>query len=99
MKQIEIHQILAKKFSIWFLARYKSSEFSPHKHVPGWTGFYHQVLTSTHDNNHPSKMFYFPSTAQPPTKIRTVQNVLYQVKEKVDTLKNKEANLVPDHVK
>ena len=44
-------------------------------------------------------MFYFPSIAQPPTKIRTVQNILYQVKEEVDTLKNKEANLVLDHVK
>ena len=67
---------------IWFLATCKSSEFSPHKQVPGWTGFYYQVLTPTHDNNHPSKMFYFPSTAQPPTKIRTVQEVLYQVKKK-----------------
>ena len=65
--------------------------------MPGWTGFYHQVLTLTHNDNHLSKTFYLPSIAQPPTKISTVEEVLCQVKKKAEALKNKEADLVLDH--
>ena len=99
MKSNEIHEILAKREDlIWFLARYKSSEFSPgEQKVPSWTGFYHQVLTPTQDDNHISKTFYLASIAQPPTKISTVQEVLCQVKQKAEALKNKEADLVLDH--
>ena len=99
MKSNEIHQILAKKEDlIWLLARYKSSEFSPDEQkVPGWTGFFHQVLTPSHDGNHLSKTFYLPSIAQPPTKISTVQEALFQVKEKAEAVKNKEADLVLNH--
>ena len=80
---------------IWFLARYKSSEFSPdEQRVPDWTGFYHQVLTPTHNGNHLSWTFYLPSIDQPPTKIRTVQEILCHVKEKAEALKNKEADLI-----
>ena len=59
-----------------------------------WPGFYHQVLTPTNDDNFLSRTFYVPSTDQPPTKIRTVQEILWQVKEKAETLKNKEADLI-----
>ena len=99
MKSNEIHEILAKREDlIWFLTRYKSSEFSPDEQkVPGWTGFYHQVLTPTQDDNHISKTFYLASIAQPPTKISTVQGVLCQVKQKAEALKNKEADFVLDH--
>ena len=98
MKSNEIHQIFAKKDLIWLMARRKLLKFSPNKQkVPGWTGFYHQVLTSTHDDNHLSKTFYLPSVSQPPTKISTLQEVLCQVKEKAETLENKEADLVLDH--
>ena len=35
-----------------------SSEFSPNEQkVPGLTGFYHQLLTRTHNDNHLSKTF------------------------------------------
>ena len=99
MKSNEIHQILAKKEDlICLLARYKSSEFSSDEQkMPGWAGFYHQVLTPTHDSNHLSRMFYLPSIAQPPTKISTVEEVLYQVNQKAEVLKNKEADLVLDY--
>ena len=82
MKSNKIHQILAKKEDLtWLLAKYNPSEFPPDEQkVPDWTGFYHQVLTLTHDDNHVSKMFYLPSIAQPRTKIRTFQEVLCQVK-------------------
>ena len=91
---------MAKKEDvIWLLARYKLSDFPPDEQkVPAWTGFYHQMLTPAHDDNHLSKTFYLPSIAQPPTKINTVQEVLCQVKEKAEALKNKEADFVLDHV-
>ena len=98
MKSNEIHQIFAKKDLIWLMARRKLLKFSPNKQkVPGWTGFYHQMLTSTHYDNHLSKTFYLASVAQPPTKIGTLQEVLCQVKEKAETLENKEADLVLDY--
>ena len=87
-----------KEDLIWLLAIYKSSEFSPDEQkVPGGTGFYDQVLTPIHDDNHLSKTFYLPSIAQPPTKISTIQEALFQVKEKAEALKNKEADLVLNH--
>ena len=55
------------------------------------------MLTPTHDDNHLSKTFYLPSVAQPPTKISTLQEVLCKVKEKAETLENKEADLVLEH--
>ena len=90
---------MAKKEDvIWLLARYKLSDFPPDEQkVSGWTGFYHQMLTPAHDDNHLSKTFYLPSIAQPPTKISTVQEILCQFKEKADILKNKEVNLVLHH--
>ena len=42
-------------------------------------------------------MFYLLSIAQPPTKISTVEEVLYQVNQKAEVLKNKKADLVLDH--
>ena len=80
------------------LGRFKLLDFSlDEQKVPGWTGFYHQLLTPTHDDNHLCKMFYLPSIAQPPTKMSTAQEVLYQIKEKTEGLKNKEVDLVLDH--
>ena len=54
MKSNEIHQILAKKEDLtWLLARYKSSEFSlDGQKVPGRTGFYHQLLAPTCNDDH-----------------------------------------------
>ena len=100
MKSNEIYQILAKKEDlIRLLARYKPSAFSPYEQkVPSWTVVYRQVLTPTHDENHLSKTFYLPNIVQPPTKISTVQEVLCQVKEKAEALKNKKADLVLDRV-
>ena len=37
-----------------------------------------------------------PNIAQPPTKISTVQELLCQVKEKTEALKNKETDLTVD---
>ena len=99
MKSNEIYQTLAKKEDfIWLLARYKFCEFSPdNQSVSDWTDFYHQVLKQIHDDNHLIKTFYLQSIGQPPTKIRTVQEVLCQIKEKAEALKNKKVDLVLDN--
>ena len=65
--------------------------------MPGWTGFYHRVLTPTHDDKHLSKTIYLASIDQPPKKVSTVQEVLCQVKEKLKFLKNKEGDLALDY--
>ena len=84
--------------TLWLLARYTSPEFSPEeKKVPGWTGFYHQVLTPNHNDNHLSKIFYLTSIHQLPIKIDAFQEVLCQVKEKSEALNKQEAHLVLDH--
>lgn len=43
-------------------------------------------------------MFYLSSTAEPSTKTSTVQEILYKVKKKAEALRDKEADLVLDHV-
>ena len=70
MKSNEIHHISAKKENLfWFLTRYKSSEFSPDEEkVPGWTGFYHQVLIPTQDYNYPSETFICQAFLNHPLK-------------------------------
>ena len=97
MKSNEIHQILTKKkISFDFWQDVSPLSFDKQK-VPGWIGFYREMLIPTHDDKHLSKTIYLASIDQPPKKVSTVQEVLCQVKEKANVLKNKEADLVLNH--
>ena len=96
--QMKFIKLDKKENLIWFLARCKPSEFSLDKQkVPGWIGFCHEVLIPTHDDKHLSKTIYLPSIDQPSKKVSIVQEVLCQVKEKANVLKNKKANLALNH--
>ena len=80
---------------IWIICRYKLSKEGNTQEVPSWTGFYHEVMTKNDD--HPHSIHYLPSINQSPTKMDTVQEIIFQVKAKSEALGLQSADLVFDH--
>ena len=63
--------------------------------IPNWTGFHYEVTSKLNDDI--DEVFYLPAINQSPTKLETVQEVLYQVKSKSQAIGLQCSNLVLDH--
>ena len=76
---------------VYFLLRYQSAE---NQIFPSWKGFFYEVEKECGDRH---TVAYLPTTNKSPTKMDTVQEILFQVKEKAEALNHKETDLVLDH--
>jgi len=101
VRETEIHsnlivQTVSKKAELlWVLSRYKSMQEDVKQGIPSWTGFYYEVMPRT--TNEPHSVYYLPTINQSPTRFDTVQEVLFQVKEKSEALGLRSTDLVLDH--
>ena len=78
---------------VWYLVRYKSSDDDTAV-IPGWKGFYKFVI---HTSNDVHDVIYLPTIVESPTKLETVQEIVFQCKAKAEVLNLKETDLVLDH--
>ena len=67
---------------VWYLVRYKSSDDDT-AIIPGWRGFYKSVLHTSIDK---INVVYLPTIVESPTKLATVQEILFQCKTKTEVL-------------
>ena len=89
-------ELLSKQAdNLWALARYISVKEDNEQQLPGWSGFH--SLSSPKEESGIHTITYLPAINKSPTKLDTVQEVLFQVREKSETLGLKSADLVLDH--
>ena len=76
---------------VYFLLRYQSAK---NQIFPSWKSFFYEVEKECGDRH---TVAYLPTINKSPTKMDTVQEILFQVKEKAEALNLKETDLVLDH--
>ena len=78
---------------VWYLVRYKSSDDDTAV-IPGWKGFCKSVL---HTSNDVHNVVYLPTVAESPTKLATVQEILFQCKAKAEVLNLTKTDFLLNH--
>ena len=94
----KFNELLSMKADfLWIVARYYQRQLQSNEQlIPGWTGFHHEV-TNTDTPTMTSNIYYLPTINKSPTKMDTVQEILFQVKAKSEALNLTAADLVLDH--
>jgi hypothetical protein len=78
---------------IWYFLRYQCSK-EIEQIISGWKGFFHEISQS---NDSTDSVGYLPPINKSPTRMDTVQEILFQCRDKAKALNLEEADLVLDH--